>query len=145
MVASLLVDVKVDVDGEMGIDVTHLVLEALGDTDDQVVDKGADGAESGNVLAVAMVDLEANNALLDDGEVDGDVAQVLGELACWSALLGYCFSPERDSRIVRSCSRLQSEDCEFLLTTGALNRYKSRLDGDLDCIAKSVSNCPCFH
>lgn len=82
MVASLLVDVKVDVDGEMGIDVTHLVLEALGDTDDQVVDKGADGAESGNVLAVAMVDLEANNALLDDGEVDGDVTQVLGELAC---------------------------------------------------------------
>lgn len=82
MVASLLVDVKVDVDGEMGIDVTHLVLEALGDTDNQVVDKGADGAESGNVLAVAMVDLEANNALLDDGEVDGDVTQVLGELAC---------------------------------------------------------------
>lgn len=33
----LLVLLDVDVDGEMGIDVSHLVLEALGDTDDQVV------------------------------------------------------------------------------------------------------------
>lgn len=65
----------------MGIDVAHLVLEALGDTDDQVVDDGADGTESGNVLAVAMVNLETDDALLDDGEVDGDVAEVLNELA----------------------------------------------------------------
>jgi hypothetical protein len=33
----LLVLLEVDVDGEMGVDVTHLVLVALGDTDDQVV------------------------------------------------------------------------------------------------------------
>lgn len=33
----LLVLLDVDVDGKMGIDVSHLVLEALGDTDDQVV------------------------------------------------------------------------------------------------------------
>jgi hypothetical protein len=33
----LLVLLKVDVDREMGVDVSHLVLEALGDTDDQVV------------------------------------------------------------------------------------------------------------
>lgn len=65
----------------MGIDVAHLVLEALGDTDDQVVDEGADGTESGDVLAVAMVNLEADGALLDDGEVDGNVAEVLDELA----------------------------------------------------------------
>lgn len=80
-VASLGVLLNVDVDGEMGIDVAHLVLEALGDTDDQVVDDGADGTESGNVLAVAMVNLETDDALLDDGEVDGDVAEVLNELA----------------------------------------------------------------
>ena len=65
----------------MGIDVAHLVLEALGDTDDQVVDEGADGAEGGNVLADTVVDLDADQVLLDDREVDGDVAQVLGELA----------------------------------------------------------------
>jgi hypothetical protein len=39
---SLLVLLDIDVDGEMGIDVTHLVLEALGDADDQVVDEGTD-------------------------------------------------------------------------------------------------------
>lgn len=39
---SILVLLEVDVDREMGIDVAHLVLEALGDTDDQVVDEGAD-------------------------------------------------------------------------------------------------------
>ena len=33
----ILVLLDVDVDGKMGIDVSHLVLEALGDTDDQVV------------------------------------------------------------------------------------------------------------
>lgn len=33
----VLVLLDVDVDGKMGIDVSHLVLEALGDTDDQVV------------------------------------------------------------------------------------------------------------
>lgn len=53
----LLVLVEVDVDGEMGVDVTHLVLEALGDTDDHVVDEGADGAEGGDVLPVAVVHL----------------------------------------------------------------------------------------
>ena len=80
-VARLGVLVQVDVDGEMGIDVAHLVLEALGDTDDQVVDDGADGAEGGNVLADAVVDLDADDVLLDDREVNGDVAEVLGELA----------------------------------------------------------------
>ena len=80
-VARLGVLVQVDVDGEMGIDVAHLVLEALGDPDDQVVDEGADGAEGGNVLADTVVDLDADQVLLDDREVDGDVAQVLGELA----------------------------------------------------------------
>lgn len=80
-VAGLGVLVQVDVDGEMGIDVAHLVLEALGDTNDEVVDDGADGTESGNVLADAVVDLDADNVLLGGREVNGDVAQVLGELA----------------------------------------------------------------
>lgn len=51
MVARLGVLLDVDVDGEMGIDVSHLVLEALGDTDDQVVDERSDGSESGDILA----------------------------------------------------------------------------------------------
>ena len=79
--ASLGVLVDVDVDGEMGIDVAHLVLEALCHTDNQVVDEGSDGAESGDVLAVAVVDLNADDVLLRRREADGDVAKVLGERA----------------------------------------------------------------
>lgn len=79
--AGLGVLLNVDVDGEMGIDVTHLVLEALGDADDQVVDEGPDGTESGNILTVAVVDLDTDQVLLDDGEVDRKMAEVLGELA----------------------------------------------------------------
>ena len=41
--SSLVALVQVDVDGEMGVDVAHLVLEALGDADDQVVDERPDG------------------------------------------------------------------------------------------------------
>jgi hypothetical protein len=39
LVAVLLIDpLDVDIDGEMGIDVSHLVLEALCDADNEVVD-----------------------------------------------------------------------------------------------------------
>ena len=75
---------KVDVDGKMGVDVAHLVLETLGDTNDHVVDDGADGAQSGDVLTLAMVNLNGNNALLGLTKVDGDVAEVLDELASGS-------------------------------------------------------------
>jgi hypothetical protein len=80
-VASLGVLVQVDVDGKMGVDVAHLVLEPLGHASDEVVDDGPDGTEGGNVLADAMVDLDANQVLLGGREADGDVAQVLDELA----------------------------------------------------------------
>lgn len=81
---SLGVLVQVDVDGKMGVDVAHLVLEALGDTDDHVVDDGADGAQSGDVVTLAMVNLDGDDALLGLAEVDGDVAEVLDELASGS-------------------------------------------------------------
>jgi hypothetical protein len=66
----------------MGVDVAHLVLEALGNTNDHVVDEGADGTESGDILTGTVVDLKSDDVGLDLGEVDGDVAEVLGELAC---------------------------------------------------------------
>ncbi len=73
--------VDIDVDGEMGVDVAHLVLEALGHADDEVVDEGADGAESGDVLAYAMVQLDVDDVLFRLGEADGDVVETLGEFA----------------------------------------------------------------
>lgn len=73
--------VQVDVDGEMGVDVSHLVLETLGDTDDQVVDKSSDSAEGGDILADAVVDVDGDGVGLGLGEADGDVGQVLDQLA----------------------------------------------------------------
>jgi hypothetical protein len=82
----LLVLLEVDVDGEMGVDVAHLVLVALGDTDDQVVllplarvrfcayiparprvvtyDESSDSAEGGDALAGAVVELNLDEVLL---------------------------------------------------------------------------------
>ena len=82
IVASLVVLLKVDVDGEMRIDITHLVLETLGNTDDEVVDVGADGTESGNVLARTVMNLDSNDVLLGLREVDCQVIEVLDKLSC---------------------------------------------------------------
>ena len=79
--AGLSVLLEVDVDGEMGVDVAHLVQEATGNTDDQVVDDGADGAEGSNTLASTVVQLDRDDVLLGATEGNGDVGQVLDELA----------------------------------------------------------------
>jgi hypothetical protein len=52
---SLSVLVHIDVDWEMCIDVSHLVLEALCDSDDQVVDEGSDSSEGSDVLSRTVV------------------------------------------------------------------------------------------
>jgi hypothetical protein len=78
---SLVVLVQVHVDGEMGVNVSHLVLEALCDTDNQVVDESSDCAEGSNILAGAVVKLDVDDILLWVGEVDCEMAEVLGELA----------------------------------------------------------------
>lgn len=68
----------------MGVDVSHLVAETLGDTDDQVVDERADGSECGDVLAGSVVKLNVDLVLLGVGECDRQMAQVLCELATGS-------------------------------------------------------------
>lgn len=52
---SLLIGINVDVDREMRIDVAHLVLETLGDTNDHVGNQSLDSTQSSDVLAGAMV------------------------------------------------------------------------------------------
>lgn len=79
--ASLVVLLGVHVDGKMGVDVAHLVLVALGHTNDHVVDDGADGAQGSDALPGAMVQLNRDDVLLGLVEVDRQVAQVLVELA----------------------------------------------------------------
>lgn len=68
----------------MCVDVSHLVLEALGDTDDQVVDERSDGTEGSDILAGAVVELDLNHRLGWLGEVDCEVGEVLGELSAWA-------------------------------------------------------------
>ena len=91
----------------MGVDVSHLVLEALGHANDQVVDEGADGAEGSDVLAVAMVQLDVDDVLLRVREGDSQMAKVLDQLAagpldcdgarldvdldCWRGVLSVLF------------------------------------------------------
>lgn len=65
----------------MCVDISHLVLEALGDTNDQVVDQGTDCAESGDVLSGTVVQLDVDDILLWVREVDGQMVEVLCELA----------------------------------------------------------------
>lgn len=63
----------------MGVDVTHLVAESLGDTNDHVVDERAHGAEGSDVLAGAMVHLNLDGVGGGLLEGDGQVTKVLLE------------------------------------------------------------------
>ena len=89
--AAVVTLLDVDVDGEMGIHISHLVLVALGDTRDQVVDDGLDGSQRSDILAASVVDFNADRLravlvlLFGQGESDGDVREVLGEFA-WVVL-----------------------------------------------------------
>ena len=69
----------VDVDGEMRVDVSHLVLVTLGDTSDQVSNERLDSSESSNVLSVTVVNSDLDSLVGDLGEGDINVSKVLGE------------------------------------------------------------------
>jgi hypothetical protein len=105
----------------MCIDISHLVLESLCNTNDQVVDQGSDCAEGSDVLASTVVQLDINDILLWVGEVDSQMIEVLCELAY---------------------PAISSSFPQFFLdsfhTSWALDGDISRLNGDLDCLCKSV-------
>jgi hypothetical protein len=82
----------------MGVHVAHLVLVAFCDAGDQVLDDGLYCSEGSDILAAAVVDFDLDNVRLglyilvsmvvcgwcgatDDGECDGNVGQILDELA----------------------------------------------------------------
>lgn len=78
---------NVDVDWEMRIHVSHLVLVTLGDTSDQVGNQRLDSSQSGNVLSVTVVDSDLDSVVIDLGESNVDVLQVLGQLTSWAGNL----------------------------------------------------------
>lgn len=65
----------------MGIDKSHLVLEPLRDADNQVVNQSSDCAESSDILAGAVMELNVYDVLLRMREVHREMAEVLAELA----------------------------------------------------------------
>ena len=69
----------VDVDGEMRVDVSHLVLVTLGDTSDQVSNERLDSSESSNVLSVTVVNSDLDGLVGELGEGDINMSKVLGE------------------------------------------------------------------
>ena len=76
---------NVDVDREMGVDVSHLVFVTFCHAGDQVLDDGLDGAEGSHVLARTVVNFDLDNVfafgVLGQGECDGDVGEVFYEFA----------------------------------------------------------------
>jgi len=63
----------------MRVDISHLVLVALGDTSDQVGNKRLDSSESSNVLSVTVVNSDLDGLVGELGEGDINVSKVLGE------------------------------------------------------------------
>ena len=61
---------EIDVDWEMGIDISHFVFVALGDTDYEVVDECLNCSESRDILARAVVDFDRD--FLSGGEREAD-------------------------------------------------------------------------
>jgi hypothetical protein len=102
----------------MCVDVSHLVLEALGDAGDQVVDERSDCAERGDILSGTVVQFDLDDILLGMREVDRQVVEVLCELAC---------------TIFRQNLILPLHLAHLLRTSWSFDGDKSRLNGDLDC------------
>lgn len=137
---TLVILLNVDVDGEMGIDVSHLVLVALCDAGHEVLDDGLDGSEGSDILAGAVVDLDAHELLaflaLGQGEGDGDVGEILGQFACritrwlvsFDALVLSFRTVVCDQRVDGSRASLS------VRTSRSLNRHDSGADVDFDIV-----------
>lgn len=65
-----------DVDGEMGVTETHLVLESLGDTGDHVLDVRSDGSDGSDVLSVSEPNIDLKGtSILSHRQVHGEVLE----------------------------------------------------------------------
>lgn len=68
---------NIDVDREMGIDISHLVLESLGDTSDHIGDQRLDSSQSGSVFSVSVVYSDSDLFVRHFLEGNVDMSQVL--------------------------------------------------------------------
>jgi hypothetical protein len=65
----------------MRVHISHLVFEPFRHANDEIVDVGADCAESSDAFAVAVVHLDVDEVLAWVAEADAQVAEVFGEFA----------------------------------------------------------------
>ena len=65
----------------MGVDVSHLVLETSGDTNNQVVDDCLDGSKGCDVFAGTVVQFDVHNIICWVGEADSQMSHVLDQFA----------------------------------------------------------------
>lgn len=77
----------VNVDREMGVDVSHLVLVTLGNTGHQVRNQRLDSSQSSDVLSVTVKNDDLDSPVRHLLESDIDVLQVLGQLTSWTSNL----------------------------------------------------------
>ena len=77
----LLVLLNVDIDGEMGVDVSHLVLEAFRNAGDQVINECSDRSEGSDALARTVVEFDINDVFGGVREGDGEMSEVFGEFS----------------------------------------------------------------
>ena len=61
----------------MSVDVAHLVLKSLGDTDDKVIDQRLDCSECCDILASTMVELNVDRVGVGSRKADGEMGEVL--------------------------------------------------------------------
>ena len=65
----------------MGVDVSHLVLEALRNAGDQVIDECSDRSEGSDALTRAVVEFDINDVFGGVREGDGEMSEVFGEFS----------------------------------------------------------------
>lgn len=78
---SLRVLLDVDINRKMGVDISHFILEALRNADNQVVYDGFDSPECSNILAGTMMQFDTDEVFRRMGEANREMGQVLRKLA----------------------------------------------------------------
>lgn len=66
----------------MGVDISHLVLEATCDTNDEVVDEGLDSSKGCDVFAGTVVQFDVHDIFCWVREADSQMSHVLDQFAC---------------------------------------------------------------
>ena len=90
----------IDVDGVMGIDISHFVLEALGDAYYEVAYECFDCSESCDILPGAVVDFDGDLRLGGKREADCKMRKVFCQFACNWKRISRCTVTPAMTRII---------------------------------------------